>query len=292
MRNAIAEKLAIYSQSISYEALLVARNSFSRRPVAGGAGPVVSMTSYGKRLQRVFLALESIGRASLLPSRLLLWIDDPATLADPPPTLRRLQARGLEILATADYGPHKKYYPYLNSTSVIAGPLVIADDDVYYDHRWLEGLSFGHRSHPDDVISTRARWVGLSRGEITPYATWGRAPLDVASPRVFPTGVGGVLYPVPVLRAIRDAGDGFVRKAPRADDVWLHASTLRSAHVARQVRSSSRFEIVPIRGAGDGLWETNVEGGGNDVQIRNSYGEVEISHLRAAAVFEDDPRGG
>ena len=102
-------------------------NRFRWSAVAGGnSGPVVSLTTYGKRVQAVYLAIESIARGSALPSRLILWIDDPALYANLPPTLLRLKRRGLEIRYCKNFGPHKKYYPYVESQRAFNAPLVTA----------------------------------------------------------------------------------------------------------------------------------------------------------------------
>ena len=58
---------------------LLLRNRFVWWPVATGQpGPVVSLTTYGRRVHVVFLAIESIARGHTNPSRLILWLDDVA----------------------------------------------------------------------------------------------------------------------------------------------------------------------------------------------------------------------
>ena len=57
---------------------LMLRNRLGRSPVAtGGPGVVVSMTTYGKRVRTVHLAIESIARGAVRPARLILWLDEP-----------------------------------------------------------------------------------------------------------------------------------------------------------------------------------------------------------------------
>ncbi|MGW9586183.1 hypothetical protein [Microbacterium sp. NPDC055455] len=274
--------------SILEEIAMELRNRFSRRRVVAADGEsVVSLTSYGTRSLRVYLTIESIGRGRTRPRRLLLWLDDGQILAHPPKQLVRLQRRGLEILATRDLGPHKKYFPYVTSNELSA-PLVTADDDVYYSKHWLETLEQAHIDAPDDVITLRARWIRLTDSGVAPYARWSRAPLGTASPRVFPTGIGGVLYPSAVQRALRDAGDAFVDCAPRADDIWLHATTIRAGAVARQVAAPTRLEIIPVRAAGEsGLWESNVVKSGNDIQATATYSADDLALLRNADASGD-----
>ncbi len=113
----------------------------------------MSLTSYGPRIATVWKTIESIGAGSVKPRRIILWLDDPAALADPPASLRRLQTRGgLEIRGCPDYGPHKKYFPYV--TSILpehpTRTLVTADDDVYYPATWLEELLAAHLPRTGD----------------------------------------------------------------------------------------------------------------------------------------------
>lgn len=257
------------------------RNRFSHRSVVSPEGiSVVSLTSFGTRLERVYLTIESIGAGRRRPRRLILWVDDDQILADLPKQLARLKNRGLEVLPTDDLGPHKKYFPYVSSAE-LSSPLVTADDDVYYSRGWLETLEEAHRMHPEDVVALRARWVEFEDSEIAPYNSWPRAPIAKTSPRVFPTGVGGVLYPLAVQRALRDGGNAFLNCAPRADDVWLHVTTIRIGAAARQEAPPNRIQIVPVRASGEsGLWESNVVKSGNDIQVMATYTERDLSLLR------------
>ena len=51
-------------------------NRLTGKPVTEPGGPVVSLTTYGTRSRKAYLAIESIAQGRLRPSRLILWIDD------------------------------------------------------------------------------------------------------------------------------------------------------------------------------------------------------------------------
>ena len=85
---------------------LLVRNHRSVDPIVGTGAANVSLTSYGKRISTVWQTIETIGAGTVKPHRLILWLDDRDAYLDPPATLRRLQARGLEIRHCRDYGPH------------------------------------------------------------------------------------------------------------------------------------------------------------------------------------------
>lgn len=256
---------------------LRARAVVSRLPLTGDAPVVVSMTTYGHRIRTVHLALESIGGGRERPRRLILWLDDHDVVTHPPASLARLRERGLEILPTTDWGPHKKYYPYVASLPKHKVPLITADDDVLYGWRWLSGLMARHRDHPGDVIAHRAHRIVLERGHIAPYVHWQDLDRDEAGPRTFATGHSGVLYPPAMLDALRDAGTAFTACAPHADDVWLHAMALRSDTTVRPVTSGlTTYRSVPGTQL-NGLRRRNVLGGGNDRQIAATYRPDEVA---------------
>ena len=144
-------------------------NLYERAPITQPDGPVVSLTTYGKRTRIVFLAIESIARGRLLPSRLILWIDDKAVFGNLPATIRRLAKRGLEIRLCENYGPHKKYYPYLESLQKVEVPLVTADDDLFYPRYWLQRLAEAFHQSPDIVNCYRARVIGLNQAGLAKY---------------------------------------------------------------------------------------------------------------------------
>lgn len=263
-----------------------ARNRFATTPVRGDAPVVVSLTSYGSRIRTVHLAVESMARGTVRPRRLILWLEDPAVVADPPAPLARLVRRGLEIRATEDWGPHKKYYPYVCSEARHELPLVIADDDVLYGETWLEELLAVHERHPGDVVAHRAHRMRVQAGRIQPYATWVPGAPAGASLQTFATGTSGVLYPPRLLDALREAGTGFTACAPRADDVWLHAVALRQGVGTRPVRDGrTTYRPIPrlvIRG----LKTTNVLRGGNDMQIAATYSPSDVEELERARAAE------
>lgn len=268
------------------------RNRTLHSPVVGDAPVVVSLTSYGQRLRLVHVAIESIAAGRVRPRRLILWSEDPSIVSDPPAPLARLQRRGLEILPTPDWGPHKKYYPYAASVSRHELPLVTADDDVCYGSRWLDFLLESHVRHPDDVIAHRAHRVALSEGRILPYAQWEKLEPGEAGRRTFATGMSGVLYPPRMLDALRDAGTAFTECAPFADDVWLHANALRSGTTVRPVSDGlTSYRSVPGTALG-GLRGKNVLGGGNDAQIAATYTSEEVALLWRDQCEAEKRRGG
>jgi hypothetical protein len=237
------------------------------------------MTSYGARVENVFFALESIGSGTVRPSRLVLWLDDPNRFATLPDSLRRLEKRGLEIRLCETFGPHTKYYPYLEVQAEFVDPLVTADDDVLYPRSWLSGLVEAYESNDQVISCYRARTVRLDGQRLAPYVTWPLCTSTEPSLRNFSTGVSGVIYPPRFLKYVKAVGRGFVHVCPNADDVWLHVNAVRLGCKVHQITNVA-LEFAKIPGTqGTALYRSNRLEGGNDKQISKTYVASDIRAL-------------
>ncbi len=262
------------------------RNLESADRVVAGGGPVVSLTTFGARLAEVFLTIESIGLGTLLPSRLILWLQDEETFNRRPDSLKRLESRGLEVCLTKTYGSHSKYYPYVQSQDMFDRPLVTADDDVLYSKWWLAGLASASAEDASIVNCYKARVVHLGDGVVKSYFDW--TDCDNTQPSVlhFATGVAGVIYPAALLPRLKQAGDAFLALCPQADDVWLHANAIRAGLRIRQIsRKQVDFPVIPGTQS-CGLFQTNIWSGRNDAQIKSTYTPQDIARLTGAAEVE------
>ncbi|AOX66028.1 hypothetical protein BJK06_09890 [Curtobacterium sp. BH-2-1-1] len=244
----------------------------SAEQVTRSGGPVVSMTSFGERIATAHLALESIARGTARPSRLILWLDDASTVANPTPGLQRLIARGAEVLQTEDDGPHKKYYPYVQSIPVHRVPLVTADDDWLFPRRWLETLMSVHRTDQSTNTTHRARRIEMHGGIVAPYIDWKRIAAGPPSARHLATGGWGHVMVPKMLEALRDRRSEFRKSAPRADDIWLHRVAVETGTSPKSVGIYDHRQILhmPI-GNGPTLASTNVDEAGNDHQVRSAW---------------------
>lgn len=276
---------------------LAATNLEASTPVVMAGGPVVSLTTHGQRLGNVHFTLESIARGDLRPSRLVLWLDRELARAGLPAPLQRLVARGLEVRTTRDLGPHTKYFPQVLSEPEPSVALATADDDILYPRYWLAALQEHALRHPGSIVCFRAHEVVLTEGrQLAPYGEWRGCRTTQPHHRHFLTGVSGVLHPPSMQHALRQAGNGFLQRCPRADDIWLNCVALRSGHPVAQVRSLGRrfFELPGTRE--HGLARSNVRGGGNDRQLAATYTAQDLARLAsgwgaAAAMAPQDAPG-
>ncbi len=244
-------------------------------------GLVVSLTSWEPRLPGLHLCTESLLRQTVRPDRLILWLADGV---EPPPLVASQRGRGLEVRHCSDIRSYKKIVPTLSE--VPGATVVTADDDIVYHGTWLEELLERHRGLPEAVICHIGHGMLLDgEGELLPYSDWDRFAVGFAgpSPLLFPTGVGGVLYPPGAFHDDVDREDIFMELAPDADDVWLKAMTLlRGLPAAKVAPGFSRPLKVPgsqvVR-----LWVDNVKGNGNDERIRAVFDRYGLyDRLRSA----------
>ena len=239
---------------------------------------IVTLTSYGVRLNTVHLTIESILSQSSRADRIILW--QSRSLNELPATLTRLLNRGLEIRQVTDLGPVTKVlYAAREFPDAV---LVTADDDLIYPRRWLEALLAEHHRSPAAIVCHRAHLMTwASQGLIAPYNAWGYGAPNYQGPSLmlFPTGVSGVLYPPRSLHP--DVVDITVNQAicRSNDDVWLKAMSLRNGTACVKVAPQSR-DFYTIRGTQDAaLWRTNSESA-NDIQLQAVFDRYAIpAHL-------------
>ncbi|WP_306232638.1 hypothetical protein [Agrococcus beijingensis] len=255
----------------------------SRRSVVDPAGEaVVTMTTHGSRILLAWVALESIARGDVLPRRLILSLDAPELARPLPAPLRRLVARGLEIVpAKPGLRVHAKYWPYVGAIAQHRMPLVVSDDDMIYPQRWLRVLVDAHRAQPELVHGFRVHEMQCSEGAVWPYHLW--MPADGTAPSFahFATGVSGQILPTALLDRLHAAGEAFRELAPSADDVWINAQAVRAGIRTAQVEQRSRnFPFVPATQA-TGLYQVNVAGRENDAQLAQSLQPADVARICA-----------
>ena len=258
-------------------AQLILINRYGRFPVIKAGGPVVSLTTFGHRAQTVYLAIESIGRGGVRPSRLILWIDDKDLLDNLPIPLRRLQKRGLEVILCKNYGTHKKYYPYVESQESFDLPLVPADDDILYPRYWLRKLVDANLEYPEMVNCYHAGTIDDDKNSGRLCMSGKSCYSTEPSIRYHALGGYGVIYPPSYLMALKRAGTAFESCCLMQNDAWLYVVTLRSGHKVRQILPSPpyfTFQSIP------GSQRTALKGHGHDTALSAILNESDIELLQ------------
>ena len=238
-------------------------------PIKSQGRIIVSVTSFPKRIGRLWLTLESILRQKIKPDMLIVWLSKEQfpTLDDVPAKIRHLQKRGIMIrLVDNDFLSHKKYYYTLQIYS--DDHLLTIDDDIIYPSDFVSSLVDGHEKNPDCIISRYAFEMQYDlNGNLSPYAEWSmmRRKMERTNMAFLGTG-GGALFPAHSLyNDVLDI-DLALRLCKYADDVWLNAMLRLNGREIVVV--DNLFSIFPILYLADfSLSSLNCRQNMNDVQI-------------------------
>lgn len=238
-----------------------------------GAPLVVTLTSYPPRFPTLGATIRSLLDQTVRADRTILWLAE-GDLPRLPAEVAALTDFGLEIRTCADLRSYKKLIPALRAFP--GAWFATADDDVYYPPDWLEGLVRQARGGGRTVIAARAHLARLDpSGRLAPYLDWEmdtrhqRAPS--ADTRIFPTGVGGVLYPPDAFADAVTDETAFMDLCPHGDDIWFFwmARLAGTGHA----RPPSGFELLAWpRSQEVGLFHENQYNSRNDAQIRRMEG--------------------
>lgn len=216
----------------------------------------VSLTSYPARFDVLHLTLRGLLSQSMRPDATVLWVGEADMAALPEPVLA-MQSDVFHIRATRDLRSYTKIIPMLSEQP--DAYIVTADDDLYYNATWLEGLVKATLQHPGQIQAHRAHRITYDgEGAMRSYEKWdldiGRAiaagnlfGCPSAGSDIFATGVGGVLYPPGSLHADTVNADLFLRLAPHADDIWLYWMARRQGSIARHL--GPRFRVLEWPGS-------------------------------------------
>lgn len=276
-------------EASTYLERLELRNTVSIDPVIDPTSKVtVSLTTHGGRIERAFLAIETIASGNALPARLVLTLGETDAATPLPATLGRLVERGLEIVIVPDrIRVHSKYWGVVSAFKTHSTPLVVADDDQLYPTNWLEGLLKASESNPQCVVANRVHRIAITQaGVIAPYLEW--EPFSGTQPSfaAFGTGVSGMLLPPLLLDFLLEEGESFLSIAPNADDVWLHSRAVKAGLQTRQVSEHpANYDFVPGT-QHVGLYLANVHRCENDVQIEAAYDAETVRRIREDPVVE------
>lgn len=189
------------------------------------AGPIVSLTTIESRLDKVYLTIESLLHQNIQPKKIVLWINEELENKPLPSSIKRQLKRGLDVRYVPDVGPHTKLIYALREFNEV---IVTADDDILYPANWLLQLVQSYEKDPTGIHCHRAHEITFDQtGKIKKYDKWLFEKVrNNNSLRVFPTGVGGVLYPPGSLHMDAAREDLFTKLSPKADDVWFKIMSL------------------------------------------------------------------
>lgn len=236
---------------------------------------IVSLTSFSKRIGKVWIVIESILRQSHKPDMIILWLSKEEFPSKEylPKRLLKLQERGLIInLRDGNLMSHKKYYYTL--LEYPDDHLITIDDDIIYPSDFIASLLKGHDQYPDAVISRFAFKLKYDeKGDLLPYAVWSSIMINqptTSSFDVFFGSGGGTFFPAKILGEEAKNISLAMTSCKFADDVWLN--TICRLNGKKIAVIDHQFSFLPI------VYFNNM----SLVEINNhqNYNDKQISELR------------
>ena len=185
---------------------------------------IVSLTSYGDRLNTLSICLKSLLNQTKKADKILVYLTDDIKESHLPSSLLELRDRGIEYrFVPFDLKPHKTYYYAMQDypDSII----ITVDDDMKYSPVLVGKLYESYLKYPHAVSCLRAHLIKFNEnGTIKRYVDWGMEDnsfIDVPTFKLLPTGVCGVLYPPHCLPKEAFNIEKIKELALMTDDLWL-----------------------------------------------------------------------
>lgn len=275
-------KMAARRRRAAQRAALEAVRSFpltaERKSHSLGAPLIVSLTSYAKRFKTLANTIKSLLDQDIHIDKIILWVgaDDYDLL---PAEVRSLEGALFETFSTKDIRSYTKLIPALRNFP--DAYIVTADDDIYYPTDWVSTILNGYVPGRRMTVCRRAHMAQVdASGATTAYASWPHAVSDRADPgagrALFPTGVGGILYPPSTFNEEVLNEAVFTDLCPYADDIWFFWMQLINEVDRRRVGSVEKFITWPSSQEA-GLLNDNLHLGRNDSQLialERRYGKL------------------
>ena len=223
---------------------------------------IISLTSYPKRFKTLPLVLNSIMKQTILPDKIILWIEN-SDKKKLPATVLNFKGIDVEFCENGLFS-YKKIIPLLRKFRNFY--IITLDDDVIYSKDTVEKLVSNSKKFPNDVIANCIHKIKLINYYPISYKLWSRNHKKQTKFAFF-TGAAGVLYPPNCFYKDVLKKSCFKRLAPLADDVWLNWMVKLNNTNIRFSQISNNYEYIKtIKG---GLYQKNFKNSFNDILIKN-----------------------
>jgi len=260
----IAQHVQAYTRRMQAERAVAVFRKKEGKPHGLPGELIVSLTSYPPRYHCLAKTILSLLMQDMRPDRIVLWLAEGPENA-PPPDVLDLQSKGLEIRYCDDIRSYKKIiYSLQNFPNSF---IVTADDDLYYEDKWLRTIVSGFDDKFPTIVCRRAHRPKLRDSQLAPYEEWDQDVIcDDIEHCIFPTTGAGALFPPNSLAPDVTERSIFLELCPYADDVWLFVMALRAGSRFKQVGGGFP-QITWEKSQATSLLQHNLGERGNDRQL-------------------------
>lgn len=270
VENIVKSQLVIHKyENLSFES----KNKGITEDVNYGHQLIVSLTTYGSRINDVYLTIESMLHQTIKPNKIILWLDYSFKNKKLPIVLQKQQERGLEIEFCEDIRSYTKLVPTIEKypNSII----VTIDDDMIYTYDFIENLVNAYEINPNKIYFYRGHKIVFDNNKnIKSYIDWVRQGAKDSSLLNVPTGVCGVLYPPNCFYEDVTKKEIFMKICPYADDIWFKAMSYLKKIECEKIETGkdANEKFIYINTAvGTSLSNINNVQGMNDLQIKQVF---------------------
>ncbi|WP_462169257.1 hypothetical protein [Pseudoalteromonas lipolytica] len=190
---------------------------------------IISLTTYGERLNTVHLVVDSLKQQTYRASKILLWLDETELAYEKiPEELRALEDELFEIRFCPNYKSYKKLIPTLNQFPDAS--IITFDDDIIIPPLTVQTFVEASTRFANTIIAARGRFILKDKnGTLKKYQDWNlitNSSEVIAEKCILPIGYGGILYPPRSLHCDSCDVDKFSGLADNADDIWFKCMAL------------------------------------------------------------------
>lgn len=257
---------------------------------------VVSLTSYGTRLNELQYTLFSLIDQTVKPEKIIVNLAQ-KDFDSIPTKLKTFEKFGVSFVKTEDLKSYKKLIPTLNTNPDKC--IVTADDDLYYPRTWLEKLWIAHQKNPKNIICHLTAKIQYEENNLFPYVTWpyNKEATEPSLKNLILSGCGTLFPPKSLYKDITEI-TLFQKLSPAADDIWDYFMAYLNKTKIEQIPDSyiNVKYVNPYREygleVGQTLTQINVGLGKNDEQfkaIMDNYGIMEKEFIKT---IQDIVSGG
>lgn len=182
---------------------------------------IISLTTHGARIKYIIPSLKSLLSQTHKADRIVLNICEKEKNLITSELSSFIKANHIELyLYQNDIGPHAKYFYTMKRFRNAC--VVTVDDDIVYTPDMVASLYEDYKKNRHCIIARRVHKILYNGKTPLKYEDWAYEYKGSTAPSfdIFPTGVGGVLYPPDILKISDDCLPD-IRKSLYADDVYL-----------------------------------------------------------------------
>lgn len=234
---------------------------------------VISLTSFPKRINYVWLTVRSLLQNSCSPDKVILWLSKdqfPNGEKSLPRKLVKLTNKGLDIrFVQGDIRSYKKYYyAYQEFKDDL---VILADDDLIYPSYFISNLynKWKASEKPCVVFNYAQKIYDDSCNFIEPENWVDVLTEDDDSKKLMAGSGGGLLLCPATLSPLINNKDLFLRLAPYSDDYWIDTVVRYSGLKMYKTKGGKLLQLFIFNNFR--LWTVNRTSGGDIIKKINQY---------------------